>query len=657
MNFFTKILITASGVGFVSLQLAIAKMEKRDYPIDEKISPCIDMYKYACGKTDAAFELPKNRRRHNFSFDDVGEYILSQKKAYFAGLRKISSVEPKERAVQSYYTACMNEEGARKGEKNFVAKTVADIDAIETRDQLGDYLYRQLKKGRFSFLQLYSNIPNLNDWRIRDAYFSISTLSFEDKSYYEKPEIMAGYKNLVELFFNEIGLERAKERANWVADFEAGLAKVYPSGEEIRKNIFAVTEMKPEFIESLDALKIKRLFKELGVRRQVRNFFGEKSFEYLNDSLKTLPIEHLKTVFLYHALRGYLDDAYPTYKKAAVAFNAKHFGGVMERPDRAERCTNEVEARLGKELDAVLMPRLFPSFPKAQLRATVEKIRSRLVQTVANNSWLSEGARKEAALKLTKLNVRLVSPETDEEWGFLPTRTYSSTDSFANHEFYMDAKRQQTLQDLKKTFRGPVWEFGPLHVNAALMPMYNAIVFPVAILQPPFYDPKAPEETNMAAIGSVIGHEIGHAIDDKGYTFNHRGQVRPWVKDEDEKNFFARAEPLIRQFDEIGHNGKFTLGENIGDLVGLSNAYHTAFPAGSSKPVQLKRDFFVQWARLWCEVQRPDLIELRRKVDPHALGFARTNEPLKHIPEYAEAFSCKASDPMVLPAEKRVNIW
>jgi len=287
----------------------------------------------------------------------------------------------------------------------------------------------------------------------------------------------------------------------------------------------------------------------------------------------------------------------------------------------------------------------------------VEKIRRHLVQTVKQNKWLSSKARNEAALKLSKINIRLVSPETDEEWGFAPVKEYSSVSPIQNRLLFQMAKREQTIQDLKKTFKGPVWEFGPLTVNAALMPPYNAIVFPIGILQPPFYDPSASEEINMAAIGAVIGHEVGHAIDDKGYTYNHLGQLRPWAKAKDENKFLERAEPLVRQFNEIGHNGKFTLGENIGDLVGLTNAYQSAFPKGSKKPVALKRDFFVQWARLWCEVQRPELIELRKKIDPHSLGFARTNEPVKHLQGFADAFGCKAEDKLVLPPEKRVNIW
>jgi putative endopeptidase len=176
-------------------------------------------------------------------------------------------------------------------------------------------------------------------------------------------------------------------------------------------------------------------------------------------------------------------------------------------------------------------------------------------------------------------------------------------------------------------------------------------------LQPPFYDPEAPEEVNMAAIGSVIGHELGHAVDDKGYTFDYKGRIHPWLKKADEKKFFELAQPLVDQFNRTGGNGKFTLGENIGDLVGLTNAYSVAFPDGSNKPAALKKAFFTQYANMWCEVQKPEIVELRKKIDPHSLGFARTNEQLKQQPGFAEAFTCKSSDPMVLPKNQIVRIW
>ena len=197
---------------------------------------------------------------------------------------------------------------------------------------------------------------------------------------------------------------------------------------------------------------------------------------------------------------------------------------------------------------------------------------------------------------------------------------------------------------------------GPLTVNANYTPPYNRFEFPVGILQYPFYDPSEPEEVNLGAIGAVIGHELGHAIDDHGSDFNADGVFKAWMLDADKKMFDEKSKYLITQFNKIGHNGKFTLGENIGDLVGVSTAYRAAFPKDSGSK-ELKKKFFLQWARTWCQVERKGVTEQRLKTDPHALGYARVNEQVKQQSGFKEAYSCKPNDPMVLPENEIVKIW
>lgn len=644
----------------ICLMPALAQAEpfvKRDFPVDESINPCANLYQYACGKTNRSFVLPETRRRHHFSIDDIKEFLLAQKKAFFRELNGSKGTDPKDRQIRAFYQSCMDPKGLIKGEVANVSRRLAEVSGISSREQFVDYIFQKMEAGESSFLSLYSNLPNLQNSKFRDAYLSFSILSLGEKSYYEKREIREDYRKLIGSFFGSLKMSKPDERAAAVDRFEAGFAKVYPSGAEINKNVFSETTLSSQTIQKVSNLKLEQFFEWLPKNRHIRNLFGDDSYIYLNEAIGSLPLEELKSIYLYYDLKGQMDEAYPDFKNQMVAFEAKHLGGVPSRPDRQERCVNEIESKFGKELDYILLPHLFPNFPKEKLSHLVESVRSNLIKTVRQNAWLSPSAKKTAALKLEKLNIRLVSPESEEEWGFRKIGNYSSTDLIANQQQFERLRFESAKEDIKKEFSGPVWEFGPLEVNAALMPSYNAIIFPIAILQPPFYDPNASDETNLAGIGAVIGHEIGHAIDDKGFTYDEKGRVNPWIRGKDEKKFFERAESLIKQFDEIGHNGKFTLGENIGDLVGLTNSYESAFPKGSNKSISLKKDFFVQWARLWCEVQRPEFVELRKKVDPHSLGFARANEPVKHLPVFAEAFSCKPGDPLVLPASKRLKIW
>ncbi len=648
---------------FILLLLTIAAsysaetFKKREFPIDEVINPCSNLYEYACNKANQSYTLPASRRRHSFSFDDIRIYLFEEKKAYFNSIKELTSSNERENQIQAFFLSCMNEGEAKKAEQELVARMQSEVQKISTREEFIEFLSNKMKSGGMSFLDLAADLPNLENSKHLDAYLNIVPFAIGEKSYYEKPELREAYRKLITTFFEELKISNAAQKAAWVDQFEGDLAKVYPSGVEINKNTFAPTTLLFKTIKNLKNLKLEEFLHRLPKKTHLRNIYGDDPLVYLDNSIGTKPVEQLKAIYLYYALKGYMDDAYPKWKNEAVAFDAKYLGGAPTRPDREERCTLEIEDKFGKELDYTLLPKLFPNFPKEKLSKLVESIRKNLIKTVQNNNWLSNGARKAAALKLKKLNIRLVSPVTEEEWGFRKTGKYSSTNLSANRELFKKLNLEKSFENLAKTYNGPVWEFGPLSVNAGLLPPYNAIIFPIAILQPPFYDPTATDETNLAGIGAVIGHEIGHAIDDKGFTYDYKGRVRPWIKDTDEKMFQKRTAPLIEEFNAIGLNGQFNLGENIGDLVGLTNAYQSAFPKGSNKPEAVKKDFFIQWARLWCEVQRPELVELRKKIDPHSLGFARANEPVKHIAGFAETFSCKAGDPLVLPEEKRLKIW
>lgn len=176
-----------------------------------------------------------------------------------------------------------------------------------------------------------------------------------------------------------------------------------------------------------------------------------------------------------------------------------------------------------------------------------------------------------------------------------------------------------------------------------------------------FYDKNGPDHVNFGAVGAVIGHELGHGIDDKGSKYDKDGRLRQWMSDEDLKTFQKLTGGLVTQFDAIGHNGKLTLGENIGDLVGVTFGYRSAFAGSNASQMDptaaAKQEFFIQYARLWCGVVRPKLAELLLKTDPHSAMKARVNEQVKHQAGFQEAFSCKDGDKMVLKPEQRISVW
>jgi putative endopeptidase len=193
-------------------------------------------------------------------------------------------------------------------------------------------------------------------------------------------------------------------------------------------------------------------------------------------------------------------------------------------------------------------------------------------------------------------------------------------------------------------------------VNAYYDGSYNKFVLPVGILQYPFFDPKSPMELNLGAIGTVIGHELGHGIDDNGSRYDSKGILRQWMTDKDLTGFKSRTRILVTQFKESGQNGELSLGENIGDLVGLTASHRAAF---ANKPPnrELERAFYLQYARMWCAVIRPKFAELMINTNPHALTVARVNEQMRQQTPFRQAFQCKEKDAMVLSEDKLVHIW
>ena len=197
---------------------------------------------------------------------------------------------------------------------------------------------------------------------------------------------------------------------------------------------------------------------------------------------------------------------------------------------------------------------------------------------------------------------------------------------------------------------------GPLTVNAYYSPDKNKFVMPIGILQYPFFVAEGDLIENLGAVGTVIGHELGHGIDDEGSKFDAQGKLRQWMTDQDIKKFQDRGMKMMDQFNKIGHNGALTQGENVADLVGLTFSYNAAFPDGKGT-VQDKQKFFVAYGRLWCNVMREKAIEMQLKTDPHSLGFARINEQVKHQTGFQEAFSCKKTDALYLSESNRITIW
>jgi len=633
--------------------------ERREFPVNEALNPCDNFYEYACSKVNNSFKLRDDRSSHTFSFSDSYERLLEKKKAYLKeiGAKKTASAKLSERSdsLATVYNACMNGDARKVEEQARVKSLLAELEGIKTHQQFQEFLIRQDEKGQASFIGVDS-MTNLDKPEQYDFSIFANMKTLPERSYYLKKDVTQDYDKLLQLFFTTIGDKDPKKKAAAVIKLETAFAKVDPLPAEMRDLYTKRSSItKEKLLKTYPNLRLNSLVAKVPEKTLIRHMIP-KTYAFVDKQLQSANLDELKAVYLFQSLNNLMDDAYPEFYQASFDFEKKHLGGPDARPSRDERCTMMVMRRYEKEIDAEVLPLIFPNFPEEKFIALAEKVRASIIDGVKTNDWLSEQGRKGAIEKMTKAKLQLVKPQTEEDWYFNPKVAYSIDKPIENSEKLGQAFQARMFSELGTVRNRNRWYMGPLTINAYYSPDDNQFVMPVGILQYPFYDPNLPIEVNLGAVGAVIGHELGHGIDDQGAQMDAEGKLRQWMTDKDVTNFQARGKKFINQFDKIGHNGKLTLGENIGDLTGVTFAYRAAFPKGEGT-VQQKKDFFTQYARVWCSVERPKYQEQKLKTDPHSLGYARVNEQLKNQPAFAQAFSCKKTDKMVLDPKEIVRIW
>jgi putative endopeptidase len=378
------------------------------------------------------------------------------------------------------------------------------------------------------------------------------------------------------------------------------------------------------------------------------------------------PVATWREYMAYHYLRSNASVLPQAVDDEVFAFFGKQLNGQPEQRPRWKRGVDAVDDALGEAVGQVYVERHFSPESKAQMSALVENLRKAYAQRIRALPWMTDETKKVALEKLAAFRPKIGYPDRWRDYSALGV---SASDAFGNAQRAELFEWQRSIAKLDKPTDRDEWGMTPQTVNAYYSPVFNEIVFPAAILQPPFFDPAADPAVNYGAIGGVIGHEMGHGFDDQGSKSDARGVLRTWWNERDETAFKQLGDRLAEQYSQfeplpgLRLNGRLSLGENIGDLGGLSvafEAYRLSLGGRSAAVVDgMTGDqrFFHGWAQVWRTLFREQRLRNQIMTGPHSPAEFRVNGVVRNLDAWYEAFGVKPGDKLYLPPEKRVRIW
>ena len=640
--------------------------------LDSSKNACTDFAGYANGKWLAANAIPSDRTSWG-AFEMLAERSTAVQRQLAEQAAAQADATGVEKIVGDLWATGMDEAKINAQGIEPIQPMLAAIDGLQDKDAIVGYLNDSAAKGQ-AFLFGFGAEADFNKPDINLAYAFQGGLGLPDKNFYfdaDKKAIRDEYvKHIAKVLeLSGVPVADAGKQAADVMAFETRLAKVSKSNEEMSRDVSLYYN--PVTLADADKLtphfSWTRFFESQGVAPQEKFSLAVPAFhQEVSAMLGDTDAAVWRSYLRFHTVDGaspYLSDAFANEN---FNFYARTLRGQKEIKPRWKRVLATVEEQAGEALGQMYVQVAFPAESKAKMEALVANLGTALKARIENLDWMSDENKAKALVKQAAFTTKIGYPDKWREWTGLSTGRDSYIGNvLAAQEF----NYKWNLGKIGKPVDRTEWGMPPQMVNAYYNPLQNEIVFPAAILQPPFFDPAASDEMNYGGIGAVIGHEMTHGYDDQGSRFGPTGKFENWWSQADATGFSSRTDKLIAQFNgyrtDAGQaiNGKHTLGENIADLGGLATAYDAMKKAteGTPDPMAdgLTRDqrFFLNWATVWRRNFTPEELKNRIATDEHAPAQFRAIGAPSNLPAFAAAFSCKAGDPMVLAGEKQVVIW
>jgi putative endopeptidase len=637
---------------------------------DPSVRPGDDFYRYADGHWLDSNQIPPDRSRWG-SFGELDERALQQVLGIVQGLPANAPEGSNDQKVGDYYRAFMDTSAI---DQRGIEPARAAIDAITQARNYHD-LTRLMGRPDLSLkgpLRIGISIDQKNPDRY-DVIITQSGLGMPDRDYYLKDDavyatLRTKYVAHITRMLTLIGEQKPDAEAQAILDVETRIARVHwPAAKRRERDLTYNPRTRVELEGMVPGFFWETLLSTEGVDAQQKFVVRETdAVQGLAQLFLQVPVETWRAYLKYHYLVGVAALLPHAFDDEAFDFYGRTLQGQQQQRTRDKRAVRALDNDLGEAVGALYVDRYFPAASKEQVRALVENLRATYAQRIEKLAWMTPATRKVALEKLAAFHPKLGYPD---KWRDYSGLSIVQGDAFGNairanvFEWNRQVKRLNEPTD-----RGE-WGMTPQTINAYYNPTFNEVVFPAAILQPPFFDPDADPAVNYGGIGAVIGHEMGHGFDDQGSKSDARGVLHTWWAPEDTEAFKKRTDALAAQYDEftvlpgLKVNGRLTLGENIGDLGGVSvayEAYHRSLH-GSAPPVldavSADQRFFLSYAQVWRALDRDEAIRSQVLSDPHSPARFRVNGVVRNIDAWYSAFAVTPADKLYVPPNERVRIW
>jgi putative endopeptidase len=638
--------------------------------MDTSVDPCTDFFTYSCGGWLKNNPIPPDRTSWGITTklaDDnrvVLREILEQAAAGGTGQ------DPVKQKIGDYYAACMDEKAI---ETAGAAPLRADLQRIAAM-----HSKRDLAKAIAAMPGLHAPFDFQSDQDYKNSAQVIAEidqngLGLPDRDYYLKTDAKSvdlrhAYLAHVQKMFELLGdaPDVSATEAQTILRIETALAKGSLTQVERRDPKLLYHKMTRRELETLSpSFRWKEYFSLAGQPGlQSLNVTAPEFFKAMESTLNHEDLASWKTYLRWHLVNANASYLSSAFVNADFDFFGKTLSGAQQLQPRWRRCANYADSDLGEALGQAYVQRAFPPEAKQRAQKLVKQIEDAMEQDIDGLPWMSPATKQQALEKLHALANKIGYPD---KWRDYSALAIARDDAMGNASRARTFEFNRQIAKIGKPVNRGEWDMTPPTVNAYYNPQINDINFPAGILQSPLFDPKSDDAPNYGDTGATIGHELTHGFDDEGRQFDAHGNLRDWWTTEDGKQFDERASCISDQYsqyvavDDIKINGQLTLGENVADLGGLMLAYvawknetrgQKLEPIDGFTPEQR---FFIGYGQSWCENTRDESKRMYATIDPHSPEKYRTNGVVSNVPEFQQAFHCKAGSAMV--REKRCRVW